>query len=85
MNLADDLPLPHDEYVTELAERIGAPPPQILTPVQAQALLSPAMLDFFRDSKRVSNRRLHAELLPRLRYPDFRSAIEDLLREGADG
>ncbi|RMG50406.1 MAG: SDR family NAD(P)-dependent oxidoreductase, partial [Gammaproteobacteria bacterium] len=86
VNLADDLPLPHDEYVTELAERIGASPPIILTPVEAEEQLSPAMLDFFHDSKRVSNQLLHRELLPRLRYPDFRSAIDDLLRaEDADG
>lgn len=81
VNLADDLPMPHDEYVRELAARIGAPEPRILTPEQGELHLPPAMLDFFRDNKRVSNRRLHEELLPELKYPSFRHAVEELLAE----
>ena len=79
VNLADDLPMPHDQYVCELAARVGAPEPQLLTPEQGELHLPPAMLDFFRDSKRVSNRRLHEELLPALKYPSFRDAVDDLL------
>lgn len=73
LNLADDAPLPHAEYVCELAGLVGAPAPQLLTPEEAEQQLSPAALDFFRDNKRISNRRLHAELLPQLCYPDFRA------------
>jgi len=76
INLADDLPLPHAEYVTEMAQMIGAPKPEILTETEGEAQLSPAMLDFFRDNKRVSNRLLHKELLPELKYPDFRKNLE---------
>ncbi|MDX8408160.1 MAG: SDR family oxidoreductase [Mariprofundaceae bacterium] len=79
VNLADDLPLPHDEYVQEVARLIDAPGPVILSPERGELELSPAMLDFFRDNKRVSNRLLHQELLPALKYPDFRSAVSDLL------
>jgi len=81
INLADDLPMPHDQYVSELAMRVSAPPPQILTPDEGEKHLTPAMLDFFRDNKRVSNRRLHEELLPELKYPSFREAVNDLLRD----
>lgn len=79
VNLADDAPCPHDEYVTELAELTGAPQPQILTPEEGEKELSSAMLDFFRDSKRVSNQLLHRELLPKLEYPSFRDALERLI------
>jgi len=79
VNLADDLPLPHADYAAELATAIGAPPPMRLTPAEAEQRLSPAMLDFFRDNKRIDNRRLHAELLPQLRYASFRTALPDLL------
>jgi len=72
VNVADDMPLPHDEYVTQLSEMIGAPPPVILSPAEGEKLLSPAALAFFRDNKRVSNRLLHEELLKELIYPDFR-------------
>jgi len=77
VNLADDLPLPHADYVTELAQMIGAPKPEILTEKEGEAQLSPAMLDFFRDNKRVSNRLLHRELLPTLKHPDFRAGFRE--------
>ena len=75
-NLSDDEPLSHADYVTELAQLIGAPPPLILSPEAGAKELSPAMLDFFRDSKRVSNSLLHRELLPELHYPSFRDAFD---------
>ncbi|MDX8401083.1 MAG: SDR family NAD(P)-dependent oxidoreductase, partial [Mariprofundaceae bacterium] len=77
VNLADDLPYPHADYACELAEAIGAPRPELIAPDEAARLLSPAALDFFRDDKRVRNRLLHRELLPELRYPDFRAALAD--------
>ena len=78
-NLSDDEPLPHADYVTELAEIVGAPEPVILSPKQGEKELSSAMLDFFRDNKRVSNTLLHRELLPELRYPSFRDAFRGKL------
>ncbi|MDQ6966447.1 MAG: SDR family NAD(P)-dependent oxidoreductase, partial [Mariprofundaceae bacterium] len=79
VNLADDEPLPHAEYVILLARMIEAPPPLLLTPEQAETQLPPSVLDFFRDNKRVSNRLLHAELLNELTYPDFRKGLKSLL------
>lgn len=81
MNLSDDLPLPHDEYVLELAQAIKAPTPSVLSPSQAERMMSARQLDFFRDSKRICNQRLHQELLPHLRYPNFRYALKELSRE----
>jgi len=78
VNLADDLPLSHADYVMQLAQMIGAPKPEILTEEEGQAQLSPAMLDFFRDNKRVSNRLLHRDLLPELKYPNFRAGLHRL-------
>jgi len=82
VNLADDLPWPHADYVREVAAMIGAPAPQLLTPEQGEVELSEAAMHFFRDSKRVSNRLLHRELLPQLKYPDFRAGIGGLLNLG---
>jgi len=78
VNLADDEPLPHANYVTELARIIGAPAPVMLTPEEGERQLPPAMIDFFRDNKRVSNRLLHRELLPKLKYPGFREGFAAL-------
>jgi len=79
VNLADDEPLPHADYVMELARMIDAPEPVMLTPEEGKRQLSPAMIDFFRDNKRVSNRLLHRELLPELKYPNFRQGVALLL------
>ncbi len=80
VNVADDLPLPHADYASEMARAIGAPPPELLTPEEAERVLSPAALDFFRDNKRIANARLKRELLPELRWPDFRAALADRAR-----
>ncbi|MDQ6982741.1 MAG: SDR family oxidoreductase [Mariprofundus sp.] len=79
VNLADDLPLPHADYVTELAQLIGAQAPDILSETEGEVLLPAAALDFFRDNKRVSNSLLHQELLPELKFPDFRAGLESLV------
>jgi len=81
MNLADDEPLPHADYATEVAAMLGAPAPEVLTPEEGERLLSPTMLDFFRDNKKVSNRLLHTELLESLKYPNFRDGIKALISE----
>ncbi len=81
VNVADDEPLPHADYVREVARMIGAPPPQELTPDEAERRLGVQLVDFFRDNKRVSNRRLHEQLLPELSYPSFRDAVPELLAE----
>ena len=78
VNLADDLPLPHADYVTELAKMIDAPMPEILSEQEGEKQLSPMALAFFRDNKRVSNRLLHEELLPKLTYPDFRAGMRGI-------
>ncbi len=75
INLSDDEPCSHQDYVCQLAEIIGAPQPIILTPEQAEKEMSAAYLDFFRDNKRISNRKLHKLLLPKLKYPNFRQAF----------
>ena len=81
VNLADDEPLPHADYVTEVAAMLGVSAPEILTPEEGERLLAPAMLDFFRDNKKVSNRLLHVELLETLKYPNFRDGIKALINE----
>ncbi|MDQ6986361.1 MAG: SDR family NAD(P)-dependent oxidoreductase, partial [Mariprofundaceae bacterium] len=79
VNLADDMPLPHVDYVTLVAQMIDAPAPLLLSPDEGEKQLSQAALAFFRDNKRVSNRLLHDELLAELRYPDFCKGIAALL------
>lgn len=78
MNLADDEPLPHIDYVIAMARLLDAPEPVVLTEEEGRAQLSAAALDFYQDNKRVSNRLLHEELLPQLKYPSFREGFASL-------
>lgn len=80
LNLTDDEPCSHAEYTKALARLIDAPAPIVLTPEQATLQMSSAYLDFFRDNKRISNQKLHQELLPHLKYPSFRDAVAALGR-----
>ncbi len=79
VNIADDLPLPHAEYVQQVAAILGAPAPIILNPKEGKAQLSATALSFFSDNKRISNQRLHDELLPTLHYPSFKEGMLAIL------
>jgi len=79
INLADDEPLPHADYAMQVARMTHAPEPVLLTPEEGAQQLAASALEFFRDNKRVSNRLLHAHLLPELTYPGFRQGIAALL------
>lgn len=80
VNLADDLPLPHHEYVQQVAHMIAAPMPIILSPEEAKEQLSANVLSFFSDNKRIRNQQLHEQLLPQLRHPTFKQGIAALLK-----
>ncbi len=78
LNVSDDEPLPHVDYVSVWADFLQAAKPMVLSETQGEAQLSPAMMSFFRDNKRVSNQKLHDELLAVLHYPSFRDAMPEL-------
>ena len=81
INLADDLPLPHADYVQRLAALLKLPKPIILNPEEGKEQLSATALSFFSDNKRISNQRLHDELLPQLIYPTFEQGIAAILND----
>jgi len=80
LNVADDLPLPHSQYVQRVASMIGAPAPMILTPEEGKIQLSSTALSFFSDNKRINNQRLHHELMTELHYPTFRHGIQAIIK-----
>ncbi|MDQ7003525.1 MAG: SDR family oxidoreductase [Ghiorsea sp.] len=84
INLSDDEPCPHVEYVCSLAGMIGAPQPIILSPEEAGEQMSAAYLSFFQDNKRISNQKLHQDLLPQLKYPSFCDAVPILLQHNKE-
>ena len=76
-NVCDDEPCPPQEVVAYAADLLGLPvPPEI--PFE-EAELSPMAKSFYAESKRVSNRRIKAELNHRLIYPNYREGLRALL------
>lgn len=79
-NVTDDEPAPPQDVVAHAAALLGVAPP----PEQdfETAELSPMARSFYGENKRVSNARVKAELGYRFRFPDYRTALAALHRDG---
>ncbi|WP_179381086.1 SDR family oxidoreductase [Jannaschia marina] len=81
-NLCDDDPAPPQDVIGHAAALLGLPPP----PEEdfATADMTPMARSFYAESKRVRNDRIKTELGVRLRFPDYRAGLADLLRRDRD-
>jgi nucleoside-diphosphate-sugar epimerase len=79
-NLCDDDPAPPEDVIAHAAALLGLPVP----PAEdfASAEMTPMARSFYAESKRVRNDRIKEELGVRLRHPDYRAGLADLLRRG---
>jgi nucleoside-diphosphate-sugar epimerase len=75
-NVCDDSDLSMGEYFDLAAELFGLPKPERISRAEAQQRLSPMLLSFMSESRRLSNQRMKQELGLRLWYPK----VEDGLR-----
>lgn len=78
-NVCDDAPAAPADVTAHACSLLGIEPPP-LVPLE-QAGLSEMALTFWRDNKRVSNRRMHEELGVALAYPDYRAGLAAILEE----
>lgn len=74
-NAADDTALPMGDYFDFLADRFDLPRPPRVSRAEAAERLSPLSLSFMGESRRLSNRRMKAELRMRLAYPTVAAAL----------
>jgi len=79
-NLADDAPAPAEEVVTHAASLLGIAPP----PEQAydESALPPRVVAFYRESRRIRNDRIKAELGVTLAYPTYREGLRAQIEAG---
>lgn len=75
INASDDSEMKMGDYFDLVADAHGLPRPPRLQRVELAAQVSPMMLSFMRDSRRLSNRRLKQELRVRLLWPTVESAL----------
>ncbi len=75
VHASDDSELQMGAYFDLAAALCRLPPPPRITRAQAAGQLSPMLLSFMSESRRLDNRRLKAELRLRLRYPTVASGL----------
>jgi hypothetical protein len=62
-------------YFNRVADFLGLPRPPVIPLAQAQQQLSPGMLSYLKESRRLSNRKLLEELGVELDYPDLQKGL----------
>lgn len=75
-NVSDGHPTTMCDYFQQVAKRLDLQPPPLVDRAEAEQTLSPGMLSFLGESKRLINRKLLAELRVKLRYPDLASGLD---------
>ncbi|MHB1358131.1 MAG: NAD-dependent epimerase/dehydratase family protein [Rhodocyclaceae bacterium] len=74
-NICDDSALLMGDWFDKLADAFGLPRPPRTSRAEARALLSPLLLSFMGESRRLTNTRMKRELKLRLRYPTVDAGI----------
>jgi nucleoside-diphosphate-sugar epimerase len=78
LHASDDTQLTMGDYFDLAADVCGLPRPPRITRAEAAQTLSPMLMSFMSESRRLGNHRLKAELRLKLRYP----TVEEGLRRG---
>ncbi len=80
-NASDESVLKMGEYFDLIADRLGLPRAPRLPRAKIAQRLSPAMLSFIGESRRLTNRRIKHELGVRLMHPDVTATL-DAIKQG---
>jgi nucleoside-diphosphate-sugar epimerase len=76
-NVSDGHPTTMTDYFYRVADALDRPRPPAMSLAEACRVLTPSMLSFLEESKRLDNRRMIEELRVTLRYPDLASGLAD--------
>lgn len=78
-NVADGQPTTMTDYFFRLADALGRPRPPTVPMARAPQCLSPGMLSFMRESRRLDTTRMKQELRVILSYPSLDDGLADAL------
>ena len=78
-NVSDGHPTTMTDYFWRIADLTGLPRPAALSMAEARQVLTPAMLSFLEESRRLINRRMLDDLQITLRYPDLAHGLRHCL------
>lgn len=74
-NAVDDVPQKMGDYFDLVADTFGLPRPPRIPRAEAARIIPAPLLSFMNESRRLSNRRIKAELRCRLRYPTVHDGL----------
>ena len=74
----DDSGMKMGAYFDAVADAFNLPHPPRVTRAEAQHVLSPMLLSFMNESRRLSNRRMKQELHVKLRYPTVATTLKEI-------
>ncbi|HED33166.1 MAG TPA: NAD-dependent epimerase/dehydratase family protein [Gammaproteobacteria bacterium] len=77
-NCCDGQPSTMHDYFTRVARAMNLPSPEEITLQQAQQQLSPGMLSYLAESKRISNKKLLSHFKSRFQYPDLQAGLKNI-------
>ncbi len=80
-HVSDDSGLPMADWFDAVADAVGLARPPRVSRAEAEKRLSPTVLSFMRESRRLDNGRLKRELGLRLAYPDVVAGLVDACME----
>jgi len=80
-NASDDSEMKMGAYFDLVADRMGMPRPPRVTRAGALERISPLMLSFMTESRRLVNRRIKSDLGIRLRYPTVYEGLPRMARQ----
>ena len=74
-NIVDDEPHKMGDYFDQVADAMQLPRPPRISRIEAQTRLSPALLSYLNESRRIGNTRAKNELKLQLRYPNTAAGL----------
>jgi len=79
-NVCDGEPSTMTDYFFRIADRAELPRPPVVSLDEAEGQISPGMMSYMRESRRLTNRRMLEELGIELRFPNLEAGLRDCLK-----
>lgn len=80
-NVSDGRPGTMTEYFTAAADLLGLPCPPRVSMAEARKVMTPMMLSYLSETRRMDNRKLREQLGVTLRYPDLASGLKSVVAQ----
>lgn len=77
-NVSDGQPGTMTQYFNAVADLLGLPRPPQVTMAEAERTMTPMMLSYLKETRRMDNRKLVEQLGIRLQYPDLASGLANV-------